>query len=98
MEVKNLLTINPADEVFARVEEDAPLYDILNEFQKGYSHMAVVVRRSDPAQPPVGNGDAEVRLDVDGEQEGESSEAHVAASEMEELRAPGVLTKGAKGF
>ncbi|KAG0467213.1 hypothetical protein HPP92_018793 [Vanilla planifolia] len=75
--VKNLLTINPADEVplksvtihkIPRVEEDAPLYDILNEFQKGYSHMAVVVRRSDPAQPPVGNGDAEVRLDVDGEQ------------------------------
>lgn len=27
-----------------RVPETAPLYDILNEFQKGHSHMAVVVK------------------------------------------------------
>lgn len=27
-----------------RVPESMPLYDILNEFQKGHSHMAVVVR------------------------------------------------------
>ena len=27
-----------------RVSEDMPLYDILNEFQKGHSHMAVVVK------------------------------------------------------
>jgi metal transporter CNNM len=27
-----------------RVPESAPLYDILNEFQKGHSHMAVVVK------------------------------------------------------
>lgn len=26
-----------------RVPETIPLYDILNEFQKGHSHMAVVV-------------------------------------------------------
>lgn len=26
-----------------RVQESLPLYDILNEFQKGHSHMAVVV-------------------------------------------------------
>lgn len=28
-----------------RVPETLPLYDILNEFQKGHSHMAVVVRQ-----------------------------------------------------
>ncbi len=27
-----------------RVPEGAPLYDILNDFQKGHSHMAVVVK------------------------------------------------------
>lgn len=27
-----------------RVSEDMPLYDILNEFQKGHSHIAVVYR------------------------------------------------------
>ena len=27
-----------------RVGEEMPLYDILNEFQKGHSHMAVVVK------------------------------------------------------
>ncbi|MED6204028.1 DUF21 domain-containing protein [Stylosanthes scabra] len=52
--VKNLLTIDPEDEVpvknvtirrTPRVSETMPLYDILNEFQKGFSHMAVVVRR-----------------------------------------------------
>jgi hypothetical protein len=29
-----------------------PLYDILNEFQKGHSHMAVVVRQCDTAKQP----------------------------------------------
>lgn len=33
-----------------RVPESMPLYDILNEFQKGHSHMAVVVRRCDKNQ------------------------------------------------
>ncbi|CAN6450314.1 unnamed protein product [Victoria cruziana] len=51
--VKNLLSIHPAHEVpvknvtirkIPRVPENMPLYDILNEFQKGHSHMAVVVR------------------------------------------------------
>lgn len=27
-----------------RVSEDMPLYDILNEFQKGHSHIAVVYK------------------------------------------------------
>jgi hypothetical protein len=41
-----------------RVSETLPLYDILNEFQKGHSHMAVVVRRCNkaaeghPGSPP----------------------------------------------
>ena len=29
--------------VFTRVPADTPLYDVLNEFQKGKSHMAAVV-------------------------------------------------------
>ncbi|XAR61768.1 hypothetical protein NMG60_11016280 [Bertholletia excelsa] len=49
--VKNLLTVDPEDAVplrkmiirkIPRVSEDMPLYDILNEFQKGHSHIAVV--------------------------------------------------------
>ena len=31
--------------------DDLPLYDILNEFQKGHSHMAVVVKRTKEAGP-----------------------------------------------
>eukprot|EP00250_Pteridium_aquilinum_P016978 c23393_g1_i1 orf=431-2110(+) len=54
--VKNLLTTRPEEEMpvrqhatirkIPRVEENMPLYDILNEFQKGHSHMAAVVRYS----------------------------------------------------
>ncbi|KVH93375.1 protein of unknown function DUF21 [Cynara cardunculus var. scolymus] len=52
--VKNMLTINADEEVpvknvtirrIPKVAESLPLYDILNEFQKGHSHMAVVVRQ-----------------------------------------------------
>ncbi|EOX97267.1 CBS domain-containing protein with a domain of Uncharacterized protein function isoform 3 [Theobroma cacao] len=63
--VKNLLTIHPEDEVpvksvtirrIPRVQETLPLYDILNEFQKGHSHMAVVVRQCNKTeQPPSSN-------------------------------------------
>ncbi|XP_074365714.1 DUF21 domain-containing protein At1g47330 isoform X2 [Apium graveolens] len=51
--VKNLLTVDPVDAVplrkmmirkVPRVSEDMPLYDILNEFQKGHSHIAVVYK------------------------------------------------------
>eukprot|EP00249_Psilotum_nudum_P015781 c25516_g1_i2 orf=724-2439(-) len=51
--VKNLLSIRPEDEIpvrnvtirkIPRVRESMPLYDILNEFQKGHSHMAAVVK------------------------------------------------------
>ncbi|KAK4599752.1 hypothetical protein RGQ29_009690 [Quercus rubra] len=51
--VKNLLTVDPKVTVslrkmiirkIPRVSEDMPLYDILNEFQKGHSHIAVVYK------------------------------------------------------
>ncbi|EEF40254.1 DUF21 domain-containing protein At2g14520 [Ricinus communis] len=79
--VKNLLTIHPEDEVpvknvtirrIWRVQEMLPLYDILNEFQKGHSHMAVVVRKFNKTeQQPNGNSAddpvKEVKVDIDGE-------------------------------
>ncbi|KAI4366372.1 hypothetical protein MLD38_022259 [Melastoma candidum] len=51
--VKNLLAVHPKSAVplrkmtirkIPRVPDDMPLYDILNEFQKGHSHIAVVYR------------------------------------------------------
>ncbi|KAL2619851.1 hypothetical protein R1flu_000056 [Riccia fluitans] len=57
--VKNLLSIRTQDEVpvrnltirkIPRVAESMPMYDILNEFQKGHSHMAVVVKYSKEKQ------------------------------------------------
>ncbi|KAL3639185.1 hypothetical protein CASFOL_017092 [Castilleja foliolosa] len=51
--VKNLLAVDPNDSVplrkmlirkIPRVSENLPLYDILNEFQKGHSHIAVVYK------------------------------------------------------
>uniref|UniRef100_A0A2N9J9V3 CNNM transmembrane domain-containing protein n=1 Tax=Fagus sylvatica TaxID=28930 RepID=A0A2N9J9V3_FAGSY len=79
--VKNLLTIHPEDEVpvksvtirrIPRVPETLPLYDILNEFQKGHSHMAVVVRRCNPTveQSPsnaLENQVKDVKINIDGE-------------------------------
>lgn len=35
------------------VLEDMPLYDILNEFQKGHSHMAVVIRKNNQSYQPA---------------------------------------------
>ncbi|XP_047315172.1 DUF21 domain-containing protein At2g14520-like [Impatiens glandulifera] len=67
--VKNLLTIHSEDEVpvksvtirrIPRVLETQPLYDILNEFQKGHSHMAVVVRKCVKTKD-------DVKVDIDGE-------------------------------
>ncbi|GMY38843.1 DUF21 domain-containing protein At2g14520 [Fagus crenata] len=79
--VKNLLTIHPEDEVpvksvtirrIPRVPETLPLYDILNEFQKGHSHMAVVVRQCNPTveQSPsnaLENQVKDVKINIDGE-------------------------------
>ncbi|KAI3972675.1 hypothetical protein MKX01_019333 [Papaver californicum] len=81
--VKNLLTVHSNDELpvksvtirkIPRVSETLPLYDILNEFQKGHSHMAVVIRRRDmrikQAERKLSAVDdtlREVRLDIDTE-------------------------------
>ncbi|KAK1256739.1 DUF21 domain-containing protein [Acorus gramineus] len=62
--VKNLLTVDPKDSIplrkmtirkIPRVSENMPLYDILNEFQKGHSHMAVVVKNHNEKQHLVEN-------------------------------------------
>lgn len=80
--VKNLLTIHPEDNVpvksvtirrIPRVAETLPLYDILNEFQKGHSHMAVVIKQSTntidkrASQALVDSPVKDVKIDVDGE-------------------------------
>lgn len=36
-----------------------PLYDILNDFQKGHSHMAVVVREKENPEGSVGGNQLE---------------------------------------
>ncbi|KAF3793194.1 DUF21 domain-containing protein [Nymphaea thermarum] len=63
-EVKNLITCRPEDEVpirsvtirkIPRVREYLPLYSLLNEFQKGHSHMAVVVKCSKDTMEPTEN-------------------------------------------
>ncbi|PKI44846.1 DUF21 domain-containing protein At2g14520-like isoform X1 [Punica granatum] len=78
--VKNLLTIHPEDEVpvknvtirkIPRVSDRMPLYDILNEFQKGHSHMAVVVKELKEQEQGAGDRQHEVRdvrLDIHGEE------------------------------
>ncbi|KAK4766330.1 hypothetical protein SAY87_007972 [Trapa incisa] len=80
--VKNLLTVHPEDEMpvknvtirrIPRVPETMPLYDILNEFQKGHSHMAVVVRQINKMdEQSAGNSNHErtvkdLKVDVDAE-------------------------------
>ncbi|XAR71690.1 hypothetical protein NMG60_11018076 [Bertholletia excelsa] len=54
--VKNLIKCRPEDETpirsltirqIPRVQDNLPLYDVLNQFQKGHSHMAVVVKKED---------------------------------------------------
>ncbi|KAJ9170281.1 hypothetical protein P3X46_018401 [Hevea brasiliensis] len=71
--VKNLLTIHPEDETpvknvtirrIPRVQENLPLYDILNEFQKGHSHMAVVVRKCNKTEKSTSNTAGELMLMV----------------------------------
>ncbi|XP_050209515.1 DUF21 domain-containing protein At2g14520 [Mercurialis annua] len=78
---KNLLAIHPEDEVpvknvtirrIPRVPDTLPLYDILNEFQKGHSHMAIVIRKCNKTEQPENINGAdypvkEVKIDVDGE-------------------------------
>ncbi|KAF8401634.1 hypothetical protein HHK36_012580 [Tetracentron sinense] len=64
--VKSLLTVRAETETpvsavsirrIPRVPADMPLYDILNEFQKGSSHMAAVVKAKGKSKnsPPIGD-------------------------------------------
>ncbi|XP_042437972.1 DUF21 domain-containing protein At2g14520-like isoform X1 [Zingiber officinale] len=78
--VKNLLSIHPDDEVpvknvtirkIPRVHENMPLYDILNDFQKGHSHMAVVTKQIMVEQQS--NSKNDVRVDIDGDKPSEKS-------------------------
>ncbi|GMH28462.1 hypothetical protein Nepgr_030305 [Nepenthes gracilis] len=65
--VKALLTVRPETETpvsavsirrIPRVPADMPLYDILNEFQKGHSHLAAVVKAKPKHTNPSPNIDA----------------------------------------
>lgn len=90
--VKNLLTIHPEDEIpvknvtirrIPRVQETLPLYDILNEFQKGHSHMAVVVRQCNKMEEqssnksPADNSVKDVKVDIDGEKPASAQEKNL---------------------
>ncbi|XP_062108456.1 DUF21 domain-containing protein At4g14240-like [Humulus lupulus] len=64
--VKSLLTVRPETETpvsavsirrIPRVPADMPLYDILNEFQKGSSHMAAVVKTKGKSKLPTIDGE-----------------------------------------
>lgn len=44
--------------MISRVPESMPLYDILNEFQMGHSHMAVVVKNWDKTEQQPSNNSA----------------------------------------
>lgn len=66
--VKSLLTVRPETETpvsavsirrIPRVPSDMPLYDILNEFQKGSSHMAAVVKAKGKSKKPQSSVDDE---------------------------------------
>ncbi|XP_022768978.1 DUF21 domain-containing protein At1g47330-like [Durio zibethinus] len=70
--VKNLLTIDSEGPVplkkmiirkIPRVSEDMPLYDILNEFQKGHSHIAVVYKDLNESRESLKKGKEGERLE-----------------------------------
>ncbi|XP_073267249.1 DUF21 domain-containing protein At4g14240 isoform X2 [Populus alba] len=75
--VKSLLTVRPETETpvsavsirrIPRVPSDMPLYDILNEFQKGSSHMAAVVKAKGKSKdlPPTIDGEEQEGSKVTG--------------------------------
>jgi len=55
--------------IFYRVPADMPLYDILNEFQKGSSHMAAVVKAKGKGKnsPPADGGKSEENKGASGD-------------------------------
>ncbi|ONK62834.1 uncharacterized protein A4U43_C07F8610 [Asparagus officinalis] len=76
--VKSLLTVRAETETpvsavsirrIPRVPADMPLYDILNEFQKGSSHMAAVVKAKNAGEniPPVNRGKFEGNKEDNGD-------------------------------
>ncbi|KAK1433580.1 hypothetical protein QVD17_10492 [Tagetes erecta] len=88
--VKNLLAVDPDDAVplrkmllrrVPRVEDSMPLYDILNEFQKGHSHIAVVykdlnkkatmLKKSKDTEKTQNAADKSHFHDVDGKSDGD---------------------------
>ncbi|KAM6564107.1 hypothetical protein CsatB_024105 [Cannabis sativa] len=109
---KNLLTIHPDDEVpvkkivirkIPRVPETMPLYEILNEFQKGHSHMAVVIRQKNDTEKPFATNPKEmntvrdVRLDIHGE--GQPHERSLKSDRsLKNLKSLSKETKLSKGF
>lgn len=51
----------------SRVPESMPLYDILNEFQKGHSHMAIVVKQNNKTEHATSElSNKEVKVDING--------------------------------
>lgn len=73
--VKNLLTVRAETETpvssvsirrMPRVPADMPLYDILNEFQKGSSHMAAVVKVREKEKKLLSNGMAGDKISTKG--------------------------------
>lgn len=81
---KSLLTVRPEDNTpvssasirrIPRMESDMPLYDVLNEFQKGGSHMAMVVRAKKKPGTEGGGADGAGKC-------GEEAAGHTASSEV----------------
>ncbi|XP_078441692.1 DUF21 domain-containing protein At4g14240-like [Wolffia australiana] len=108
--VKSLLTVRAETETpvsavsirrIPRVPADMPLYDILNEFQKGSSHMAAVVRpkgkkvngAGDHPRPPLlaGAGDAVIILD-NGYQQQQLPPPPPAVEDVDEGEVIGIIT------
>ncbi|GMN34230.1 hypothetical protein TIFTF001_004576 [Ficus carica] len=109
--VKNLLTIHPDNEVpvkrvairkIPRVPETMPLYDILNEFQKGHSHMAVVVTQKNDMEKPaatIPDNVRDVRVDIN--REAHSHERTLKADrslkKLKSLSKEAKVNRGSKG-
>ncbi|XP_062154574.1 DUF21 domain-containing protein At5g52790-like isoform X2 [Alnus glutinosa] len=71
--VKNLIKLRPEDETpikdlvirrIPRVHDRLPLYDLLNEFQKGHSHMAVVIKGVRESTPEKEAKPSPIKLNI----------------------------------
>ncbi|GBG66629.1 hypothetical protein CBR_g66765 [Chara braunii] len=105
--IKNLLLINldegvPVSAVairrMPRVYEDVPLYDMLNEFQKGGSHMAVVVSKKPMRSIVDANIGERMReaKEVSLTPKGEKKEGSQTWNKLMELKRPASETKERK--